>query len=177
MVTEPSLPAGNSQQKLHEELVQVTRRAFGVSDSVTGLPDGVTEADLVEGPKVVHLPSGRGSFVQPEASSLVQKIPPFEDMQKLGDDMLKAAAGVPVTSAVTTAQIKKDYPAAIELALDVLSARLLGLISLVAACLIWGGIVWDPEFWRIIAGGVFSLTVFLPIMAIYWRAGMTGEGG
>jgi hypothetical protein len=68
-----------------------------------------------------------------------------------------------------------QYPAAIELALDVLSARLLGLICLMAACLIWGGIAWDPQPWRIVAGGIFSLTVFLPVVAIYWRAGMAGE--
>jgi hypothetical protein len=119
------------------------------------LPEGVSEADLVDGPRVVPLKSGRAAFLQP-AADLVTPIPITQP---------------------STAEIKRDYPAAIELALDVLSARLLGLICLVAACLIWGGIVWNPEMYRIIAGGVFSLTVFLPIMAIYWKAGMTGEGG
>jgi hypothetical protein len=121
------------------------------------LPEGVSESDLVDGPKVHHLPSGRGSFLPPEPEALVKPIP----------------ASPPPTP--STAQIKLEYPAAIELALDVLSARLLGLICLVAACLIWAGIVWDPQRDRIIAGGVFSLTVFLPIMAIYWRAAMKGE--
>lgn len=138
MVTEPSSPAIESKP----------------------LPEGVSEADLVDGPRVVHLPSGRGSFI--DAPGLVKPIPPVAPV---------------VPSIVTTAEVKNDYPAVIELALDVLSARLLGLISLVAACLIWAGVVWDPLMWRIVAAGVFSVTVFLPIMAIYWRAGMTGEGG
>jgi hypothetical protein len=135
------------------------------------LPEGVSEADLVDGPRVVPLKSGRAAFLQPE--QMVKKV-----VWSDPGDVMEGTGSVELTPKPhTTAQIKRDYPAAIELALDVLSARLLGLICLVAACLIWGGIVWEPEMYRIIAGGVFSLTVFLPIMAIYWKAGMTGEGG
>jgi hypothetical protein len=139
------------------------------------LPEGVTEADLVDGPKVHHLKSGRASFITGDelaANTLVRPIPATYPATTMGGDMAKP----PYVAPPSTADIKRDYPAAIELALDVLSARLLGLICLVAACLIWGGIVWSPDQTRIIAGGVFSVTVFLPIMAIYWRAGLTGEG-
>lgn len=129
------------------------------SETESKLPEGVNEADLVDGPRVLPLKSGRGTFLPPEPKALVQPIP------------------TQTPPPPTVAEIKAEYPAVIMAALDVLSARLLGLICLVAACLIWGGIVWDPQFWRIIAGGVFSVTVFLPIMAIYWRAGMAGEGG
>lgn len=136
------------------------------------LPDGVSEADLVEGPKVLHLPSGRGTFVAdpvqtvappptappPQARALIQPIP------------------LPAPLPVSGAQAKKDYPAIIEAALDILSARLLGLIALVTACLIWAGVIWDPEIHRIIAAGVFSASVFWPMMLIYWKTGMTGGG-
>jgi hypothetical protein len=124
------------------------------------LPEGVTEADLVDGPRVVHLASGRGTFLPGDPKTLVAPIPP-----------------APPVAAVspTTAQIKADYPAAIELALDVLSARLLGLIALVTACVVWGGVIWDPTLWRVIAASAFSLLVFLPVTALYWRAGLAGE--
>lgn len=76
---------------------------------------------------------------------------------------------------VTTADIKKEYPAVLELALDVLSARLLGLIALVTACAIWAFVVFDPIPWRILGAGVFSVLVFGPIMVIYWRRMSGGE--
>jgi hypothetical protein len=123
------------------------------------LPEGVSEADLVDGPRVVHLASGRGTFLPPDPKALISPIPP-----------LPSAPPPP-----TTAELKLAYPAAIELALDVLSARLLGLIALVTACVVWGGVIWDPTLWRVIAASAFSLLVFLPVTALYWRAGLAGE--
>jgi hypothetical protein len=120
----------------------------------TPLPNGITEADLVDGPRVVPLPSGRATLLAPDLTKPIPSPPPEPS---------------------PTSQVKSEYPELVTLALDVLSARLLGLISLVAACLIWAGVVWDPQMWRIVAAGVFSVTVFLPIMAIYWRSGMKGE--
>jgi hypothetical protein len=138
------------------------------------LPEGVNEADLVDGPKVVHLPSGRATFVAeaPDAANgaaaaLTQPIP-----QAAHVNTGPPSPALPVSGA----QAKKDYPAVIEAALDVLSARLLGLIALVTACLIWAGVIFDPQFWRIIAACGFSLSVFLPIMVIYWREGMVKGG-
>jgi len=64
-----------------------------------------------------------------------------------------------------------EYVAAITAALDVLNARLLGLVATVAACLMWSWAVYEPELLRTYAAVGFSLTVLLPIVALYWRRG------
>ncbi|HWS65717.1 MAG TPA: hypothetical protein VN325_23405 [Steroidobacteraceae bacterium] len=136
------------------------------------LPEGIKEEDLVDGPKVVHLASGRGSFVAEEIKGTAPIGP-----QVMIQPIPQPAPAVPLPPLpVSGAAAKKDYPAVIEAALDVLSARLLGLIALITACLIWAGVIWDPEIHRIIAAGVFSASVFWPMMLIYWKAGMTGGG-
>lgn len=120
-------------------------------------PGSVNSSELYDGPRVVPLASGRGAFI------------PHADPSAL-------LAPVPQPQMSPIADVKSEYPALIVLALDVLSARLLGLIALVTACVVWAGVIYDPEMWRIVAAGTFSILVFLPAMALYWRAGMTGEG-
>lgn len=133
-----------------------------VSLPTNELPDGVAQEELYDGPKIVQHPASAAQRAAGAmAVQLTAPIPPPE----------------PEPQVSYQPAMKKDYPATVLLALDVLSARLLGLVALVTACLIWAGVVWDPNLWRIVAAGVFSLTVFLPIMVIYWKAGMTGEGG
>jgi hypothetical protein len=152
-----------------------------MSDFPSPLPEGITDNDLVDGPKVVHLPSGRATFIGGESGAPVQPTTTGPAPATLVQPIPQPAAVVqPINwppPSVSGATAKKDYPAVIEAALDILSARLLGLIALVTACLIWAGVIFDPEIWRIVAACGFSLSVFLPIMVIYWRAGMTGEGG
>lgn len=63
------------------------------------------------------------------------------------------------------------YVAALSAALDMLAARLLGLIATVAACLVWGWTVYDPEPIRTYAAVGYSVTVLLPIILLYWRRG------
>lgn len=155
-----------------------------------GLPDGVEESDLVDGPKVVPLPSGRGTFLQdtnptqgPPADT--RFLNPQALAQPIGQMAVPGPHIPPPTDqgvnwrapTVTTEIIKTDYAVLMKLALDILSARLLGVIALLAAVGIWGYVAISPEMWRIVAAGVFSVVVFLPVMAIYWKAGMTGEGG
>lgn len=140
------------------------------------LPEGVNESDLVEGPAVAHLPSGKGTFLAPEA--LVKPIPigGRDSAAAIHTELTEVTkAAYPHIPPATTADIKKEYPAVLELALDVLSARLLGLIALVTACAIWAFVVYDPIPWRILGAGVFSVLVFGPIMVIYWRRMSGGE--
>ena len=120
------------------------------TEDATQLPPGVAESDLYDGP------------AQPTQLQLVRPIAP------------PAPPPPQVTSGTAT---EDRYPAAVLLALDVLSARLLGLIALITACLVWAGVVLAPDFWRIVAAGVFSALVFLPIVGLYWRAGLTGDKG
>jgi hypothetical protein len=55
-------------------------------------------------------------------------------------------------------------------ALDMVSARLLGVLALVAACAIWGYAVYDPTTPRTVASTLYSITVLAPVMGMYWRA-------
>ena len=121
------------------------------------IPEGVAAGELYDGPKVFKLPQQAQVSAQ-NAQNLIQPIP---QPHQVSPDTQK----------------EDRYPAVILLALDVLSARLLGVVALVTACAIWGGVVWNPDMWRIVAAGAFSVLVFLPVMVLYWQAGMAGEGG
>jgi len=66
---------------------------------------------------------------------------------------------------------RRDYVAVMTAALDVLNARLLGLIATVAACVMWGFAVYDPSTLRSLAAIGFSVTVLAPIVLLYWRRG------
>jgi len=147
------------------------------------LPDGVNPEALYDGPNVHRLASGRGAFLPPTPETLSAPIPQSPQGPALAalpgpqTAVVVAPATAPPPVPVSQTVMKRDYPQVVALAMDVLSARLLGLIALVAMCGLWGVVVWDPDPKRIAAAGIASLTVFLPIMVIYWRAGLTGEGG
>jgi hypothetical protein len=69
------------------------------------------------------------------------------------------------------ARLRRDYVATINAALDILGARLLALIAVVAACGMWGWAVFDPNNVRTLAAACFSVTVLLPTIALAWRRG------
>jgi hypothetical protein len=69
------------------------------------------------------------------------------------------------------ARSRPDYVATITAGLDVLGARLLGLIATIAACALWGFSVYEPELLRTYAALGFSITVLLPLVALYYRRG------
>jgi hypothetical protein len=119
----------------------------------------VDQADLYEG--VVPPPDRENVVAMPPPPPRLEPAPVVQE---------------PQVRLSPIAQIKKEYPAVLIAALDVLSARLLGLIAVVAACGIWSFAVWDPNPVRTIAAGLFSVTVLGPIVALYWKAGITGGG-
>ena len=82
-----------------------------------------------------------------------------------------SARFVPLPDPPTSARAKPEYAAILTAALDTISARLLGLIATVAACGMWGFAVFDPQVPRTYAAVGFSLTVLLPLVALYWRRG------
>ena len=69
------------------------------------------------------------------------------------------------------ARSRPDYIATITAALDMLGARILALIAVIAACGMWSWAVYDPQLMRTYAAIGFSLTVLLPTVALYWRRG------
>jgi hypothetical protein len=69
------------------------------------------------------------------------------------------------------ARARPDYVATIAAALDMLGARIVVLIAVMAACVMWGFAVYEPELQRTYAAIAFSVTVFLPAVALYWRRG------
>ena len=119
--------------------------------SASELPPGVKPEDLYDGadPKVVKfrpLPEDAlhpASLVQPIGQAEVS--PPFH--------------------------VKQGYAATLSAALDILSARLLGLLAVIAACGIWSYAVWEPDLTRTVAATLFSVTVLGPLIALYWKAG------
>ena len=56
-------------------------------------------------------------------------------------------------------------------ALQVLSARLLGMIAVVGAVLMFGWAVYDPQPWRLAAVGTYAAVVLWPIVFLYLKRG------
>jgi hypothetical protein len=77
----------------------------------------------------------------------------------------------PLPDLSTDKRSRPDYVATITAALDMLGARILALIAVIAACAIWGFAVYDPTQMRTYAAIGFSLTVLIPTVALYWRRG------
>lgn len=69
------------------------------------------------------------------------------------------------------ARSRPDYIATITAALDMLGSRILALIAVVAACVMWFWAVYDPELQRTYAAVAFSVTVFLPTVVLYFKRG------
>jgi len=63
------------------------------------------------------------------------------------------------------------YVDTIAAAIDVASARLLGLLSIIGALAIWGAAVWAPETMRLAAATGYSMLVLMPVMVLYMRKG------
>lgn len=160
-----------------------------VPSSPNDLPEGVEPEELYEGPKVVPLASGRASFLEspPDpreapAAAITQPIPTaaprvvIKGNQQWSGGVLPQFPAAP-PSTVSTAAVKAAYPAALELAWDVLATRVHFLIALVTACLIWAWVIWDPEPYRMITAGAYSVLVMWPMAWIYWKAGMPGQRG
>jgi hypothetical protein len=64
-----------------------------------------------------------------------------------------------------------DHQQILRAIFEILSARVLGLVATIAACVIWGFAVYQPDTSRSLAALGFSLTVLGPIAALYWRTG------
>ena len=75
----------------------------------------------------------------------------------------------PLPDVSTDKRSRPDYVATITAALDMLGARILALITVIAACGIWSFAVYDPTQMRTYAAIGFSLTVLIPTVALYWR--------
>lgn len=63
-----------------------------------------------------------------------------------------------------------DQAQMLKVVFDILSTRVLGLVATVAACVIWGFAVWRPDLSRTGAALGFSVTVLIPVVALYWRS-------
>jgi|SRR5215472_12808317 len=83
----------------------------------------------------------------------------------------QSSARVTFIEAPSDRRLKPDYVATITAALDILGSRILALICAIAACAMWSWAVYDPQPQRTYAAIAFSLTVFLPAVALYWRRG------
>lgn len=126
----------------------------------SSVPAGVDPSELYDGPRVVPLASGKATLLAPE--DLVKPIPPAHPTPP---------PPPPASEVSQDTKQQTEYALVIGLALDVLSARLLGLVALVTGCFLWGCVVIYPEEMRIIAAACFSVTLFGPAMWVCWKHG------
>ena len=82
-----------------------------------------------------------------------------------------AMGGVPPVPPPFMVQSRAAYVSTISAALDVLSARLLGAISVIGAVVMFGWAVYDPQPWRLAVVGTYAAVVLWPIVWLYLRRG------
>lgn len=149
-----------------------------ISSPNKALPEGVTEEELYDGPVLGTPPENvvplKPNPVMPTAAEMAAPIP---EPPIPTDTVWRGSSRVHAPEVSPIRELKTSYPAVLTAALDVLSARLLGLLAVIAACLIWGFAVYDPTPLRIAAASLFSITALLPLIVLYWKAGVTGGGG
>jgi hypothetical protein len=68
-------------------------------------------------------------------------------------------------------QVQQNYPAILTAALDVISARLLGLLATMGAIVMFGYAVWEPIPWRTGTAVAYALVVLLPLVVVYYKRG------
>lgn len=65
--------------------------------------------------------------------------------------------------------------AVMRLAIDVLSARVLTLLAMLLMAGLTSWAMWEPEWLRLAALGIFGVTVFLPVIALERRQTIQGD--
>jgi hypothetical protein len=68
-------------------------------------------------------------------------------------------------------RVDKQYTGVIKAWIDILSARLLGLIAVVGAVAMFGYAVFDPIPWRTYTVAAYSIVVLWPIVWLYLKKG------
>ena len=81
---------------------------------------------------------------------------------------MSVALNVPQPAPVVS---RAQYVDTITVALNVLSARLLGMIAVVGAVVMFGWAVYDPQPWRLAATGTYAAVVLWPLVFLYIKRG------
>jgi fatty acid desaturase len=76
-----------------------------------------------------------------------------------------------ITEEDRDARKRKDYVAMLAATVDVLAARLLALIAVVGAVLMFGWAVYDPQPWRVYASVSYAVVVLWPLVYLHLRKG------
>lgn len=87
------------------------------------------------------------------------------------DDNVKPLFGNQPQPVVEESNIQPGYLQAVEAALDIGAARILGLLAVLGGIAIWGWAAYDPHMIRLYAGAGYSLGVLGPTMWLYVRKG------
>lgn len=127
--------------------------------SQENLPFGVDPSELYSGPQPAPLQAQPAQTPPRTAPARVVQHPaaPQKLLQPIPPPIRQVSSS------------KDDRADILSVALDMLSARLLGVLALVAACAIWGYAVYDPTTPRTYAATLYSVTVLFPVMVLYWR--------
>lgn len=118
----------------------------------TNNPSGIDPSEMYDGPK----PGNVTQFPQ-----TVSGMAPVRDQPVLVGPSLLFADQQPPEPIDRTGVLKIIF--------EVLAIRVLGLIAVITACLLWGVAVYWPDLSRTVTALGFSVTVLGPICALYWR--------
>ncbi len=72
---------------------------------------------------------------------------------------------------VTEEKVNHGYIQAISAALDIASARILGLLAVAGAVMMFAFAVYDPIPWRVYAVGTYAAVVLWPLIVLYLKKG------
>jgi hypothetical protein len=119
-----------------------------VSSGNKPLPQGVAQEELYDGPRP-------GAAPQPPAAAAIVRPIRFQ----------------PMPDPPEPKQVEQNYPAILTAALDVISARLLGLLATMGAIVMFAYAVWEPIPWRTGTAVAYALVVLLPLVVVYYKRG------
>lgn len=75
----------------------------------------------------------------------------------------------PASIAPTTTQLELGYVRTINIAMSILSLRILAMIALVGAVVMFGYAVMDPVPWRLYSAVSFACVVLWPVVWLYLK--------
>lgn len=120
---------------------------------------------------VEDLQNGQPSAIDFETEGYDGPAPGDNVMPLFRQPIAEVPAPVMMPAPRPAPRVNREYIALVNAAMDVLAARLLGLIAVIGAVAMFGFAVFDPVPWRTYTVVSYSVVVLLPIVWLYLRKG------